>query len=85
MGASEIRAYLSHLAVNQNVAASTQNVALSALLFLYRHVLEIELSYIGEIERAKKPQRQPVVFTRSEVKAILAQLDGIHHLLVSLL
>jgi len=85
MGASEIRAYLSHLAVNQNVAASTQNVALSALLFLYRHVLEIELPYIGEIERAKKPQRLPVVFTRSEVKAILAHLDGIHHLLVSLL
>jgi len=85
MDASKIRAYLSHLAVNQNVAASTQNVALSALLFLYRHVLEIELPYIGEIERAKKPQRLPVVFTRSEVKAILAHLDGIHHLLVSLL
>ncbi len=85
MGASEIRAYLNHLAVNKNVAASTQNVALSALLFLYRHVLEKELPYIGEIERAKKPQRLPVVFTRSEVTAIWAHLDGIHHLIVSLL
>lgn len=85
MGASEIRAYLTHLAVNQNVAASTQNVALSALLFLYRQVLEIELPYIGDIERAKKPQRLPVVFTKSEVKAILAHLDGSHHLVSSLL
>jgi integron integrase len=85
MGAAEIRAYLTHLAVNQNVAASTQNVALSALLFLYRHVLHIELPFIGDIERAQKPERLPVVFTRSEVKAILAGLDGLFYLVVSLL
>lgn len=85
MGAEEIRAYLTHLAVQQNVAASTQNVAFSALLFLYRHVLQIELPYIDSIERAKTPERVPVVFTRSEVKAILSQLDGIHHLVASLL
>lgn len=85
MGAEEIRAYLTHLAVQQNVAASTQNVALSALLFLYRHVLQIELPYIDGIERAKTPERVPVVFTRSEVKAILSQLDGMHHLVASLL
>jgi hypothetical protein len=62
------------LAVKGRVAASTQNVALSALLFLYRQVLEIELPYIDQIERAKLPQRAPVVFTRLEVKAILANL-----------
>lgn len=85
MGATEIRAYLSHLAIQRNVAASTQTVALSALLFLYRKVLNIELPYIDDIERAKRPQRLPVVFTRSEVKRILANLDGLQHLIVSLL
>lgn len=62
MGAPEIRAYLSHLVIQRNVAASTQTVALSALLFLYRQVLDIELPYIEDIERAKRPQRLPVVF-----------------------
>ncbi len=81
MGVDEIRAYLSHLAIAKKVAASTQNVALSALLFLYRQVLQIELPYIDRIERAQRSQRIPVVFTRSEVQAILANLDAIHHLL----
>ena len=85
MGSSEIRTYLSHLATNRNVAGSTQTVALSALLFLYRQVLGIELAYMDGIERAKRPQRLPVVFTRSEVKQILANLDGIQHLIASLL
>jgi len=85
MGADEIRTYLSHLAIERTVAASTQTVALSALLFLYRHVLQIDLPYIDEIERAKRPERLPVVFTRSEVKQILLHLDGVNHLIVSLL
>ena len=85
MGACEIRAYLSHLVMNRNVAASTQTVALSALLFLYRQVLGIELPFIDDIERAKRPQRLPVVLTRSEVKRMLANLDGIQPLIVSLL
>jgi site-specific recombinase XerD len=68
MGADEIRAYLSHLAIARNVAPLTQTVALSALLFLYRQVLQIDLPYIDDIERAKKPERLPVVFSRSEVK-----------------
>lgn len=76
---------LSHLALERNVAASTQTVALSALLFLYRQVLQIELPYIDEIERAKRPERLPVVFTRTEVKQILAHLDGVQHLSASLL
>jgi integron integrase len=85
MGVDEIRAYLSHLATDRNVAASTQTVALSALLFLYRQVLQVELPYIDEIERAKRPERVPVVLTRSEVKQILTHLDGVEHLVVSLL
>ena len=82
MGVAEIRAYLSHLATQRNVAASTQTVALSALLFLYRHVLNIDLPYI---ERAKRSKRLPVVFTQAEVRQILDNLDGIHQLIVSLL
>jgi integron integrase len=85
MGVAEIRAYLSHLAVNKQVAASTQTVALSALLFLYRQVLQVELPYIDGIERAKRAKHLPVVFTRHEVRQILAHLDGVHHLLASLL
>jgi integron integrase len=85
MGTTEIRAYLSHLAVNKNVAASTQNVAICALLFLCRQVLHIDLPYLDGIERAQRPQRLPTVFTRSEAKAILAQLTGNHHLMASLL
>lgn len=85
MGADEIRAYLSHLAIEGHVAASTQNVALSALLFLYRHVLHLEVPFIDHIEYAQRPQRVPVVFTRTEVQAILSRLTGIHLLIASLL
>ena len=85
LGADEIRAYLSHLAIRKNVAASTQNVALSSLLFLYKQVLSIDLPYIDNIERARVPSRLPVVFTEEEVVKILAQMDGVHHLMASLL
>jgi site-specific recombinase XerD len=68
MGTDEIRQYLSHMATNGNVAASTQNVALAALLFLYREVLAIELPLIEGVERAKRPQRIPVVLTIEEVE-----------------
>lgn len=84
MGESEIRAYLAHLAVDQQVAASTQNVALCALLFLYREVLRMELPYVSDIERARRPARIPVVFTRDEVQAILANLHGEYHVMASL-
>jgi site-specific recombinase XerD len=76
MGVDEIRQYLSGLAIDKHVAASTQNLALSALLFLYRDVLKLELPFIDNIERAKRPKRVPVVFTRKEVSAVLAQLEG---------
>lgn len=85
MGVDEIRQYLSHLATDENVAASTQNVALSALLFLYREVLLIDLPFIEGVERAKRPQRVPVVLTTEEVKRVLAGLSGTHHLMASLL
>ena len=84
MREEEIRAYLSHLAIDRNVSASTQNVALAALLFLYRDVLKIDLNRIEDIERARLPTRLPVVFTRDEVKAILKQLSSVDHIVASL-
>ena len=85
LGADEIRAYLSHLATEGNVAASTQNVALSALLFLYRQVLKGALPDIENIERARRSRRVPVVFTRNEVESVLSNVSSIHHLILSLL
>jgi site-specific recombinase XerD len=85
MGAAEIRAYLSHLAVEQHVAASTQNVAFSALLFLYRDVLHIDLPAIDQVERAQRPARLPEVFTREEVRAVLGQMEATPRLMASLL
>ena len=85
MAEPEISKFLSHLAEDKNVAASTQNQALSAILFLYRDVLGITLRQIENVERAKKPARLPVVFTREEVKAVLAHLEGTKWLVTSLL
>jgi integron integrase len=85
MGAEEIRAFLTHLAINGRVAASTQNVALNALLFLYRHVLKQEFPSLDNLERAKRPRRVPTVFTREEVAAVLTQLTGMNHLMACLL
>jgi site-specific recombinase XerD len=85
MGAPELTAFLSHLAIKGNVAAATQNLALNAVLFLYREVLKIELPWLTDVQRAKKPQRLPVVFTRDEVKHLLAQLDGTRWLIVALI
>jgi integron integrase len=85
MGVDEIRAYLSHLAIQKNVAGSTQNVALSALLFLYRQVLKSDLPDIDNIERARRPKRLPVVLTRREVQEVLAIVDGVEGLFLQLL
>src|SRR5205085_315468 len=81
----EIKHFLSHLAVEGSVSASTQNVALCALLFLYRDVLQIELPYIEGITRAKRPARVPVVFTRNEVNRLLSLLSGPYGLIAGLL
>ncbi|MGZ5435453.1 MAG: integron integrase [Pyrinomonadaceae bacterium] len=85
MHETEIREFISHLAASEGVSASTQTVALSALLFLYRDVLKQELPYISNIERARKPKRLPVVFTRDETKRILANLEGTQWLIAALL
>lgn len=85
LGKGEIEAFLTRLATEGRVAASTQNQALAALLFLYREVLGIELPWMEEIRRAKRPQRLPVVLTRAEVQALLGELDGTCWLLASLL
>ena len=85
MGAEEVRQYLSHMAGRMNVSASTQNQALSALLFLYREVLGISLPRVEGIERAKRPARVPTVLTREEVGRLLSHLKGTHRLMASLL
>lgn len=76
MGAAEVGRFLSHLALERHVASSTQNQALNALVFLYRQVLHLELGQIGEIQRAKRPQRLPVVLTREEVQKVLNGMSG---------
>jgi len=85
MGAPEIRAFLTHLAVHGKGAASTQHGALNALLFLSRHVLQQPFPALGEIERATRPHRVPRVFTPGEVKAVLAPLSGMNSLMASVL
>ncbi len=85
MGAPELTRYLSSLAVEGNVAASTQNQALSALLFLYREVLEQEVPWLDDVVRARRPVRLPVVLTRDEVRAVLRQLRGTPRLMAILL
>lgn len=85
MGAREIQAFLTWLAVERNVAASTQNQALCALLFLYREVLQIDLPRIEEAVRARRSKRVPTVLTRGEVRDVMAQLDGVHALVAGLL
>jgi integron integrase len=85
MGAAEINAFLTHLAVKEQVGASTQNQALCALLFLYRQVLNREVGNLGNVIRAKKKKRLPVVMTRTEVKGVLAQLTGVKYLIASLM
>jgi integron integrase len=85
MGAREIEAFLTHLAVKGKVAAATQNLAKSALLVLYREVLEIQLPWLYNITQAKAPNRLPVVLTEAEVQAVLLNLRGTHALIASLL
>ncbi len=74
--ATEVTAFLNHLARDRAVAAATQNQALSALLFLYREVLDAPLGWLDALDRAKRPARVPTVLTRAEVQAIVGQLDG---------
>lgn len=85
MGSAEVNAFLTDLAVKRHVAPSTQNQALSALLFLYRYVLRIELDASIEAVRAQKPKHLPTVLTRDEVRRVLDHLAGTHQLMARLL
>jgi len=85
MAQPEINAFVTHLAVDAHVSASTQTQALSALLFLYRHVIGREVGELTDLVRARKSRRLPVVLTRDKVKAVLSQLDGDTWLMVSLM
>ncbi|MDD5274945.1 MAG: integron integrase [Methylovulum sp.] len=85
LGAAEVEAFLTHLAVDGHVSASTQNQALSALLFLYKEVLVMDLPWLENVVRAKRPVRLPVVLTRAEVKAVLVRMKGIYALMANLL
>lgn len=85
MGGPEVEAFLSHLATHGNVSSSTQNQALSALLFLYREVLGISLPWMDDVVRAKKPQRLPVVLSKQEVGKILDHMQSTHGLIARLL
>jgi len=85
MGAAEVEAFLTHLAVEAKVAASTQNQALQALLFLYRQVLDVDLPWLENVTRASRPRRLPVVLSTAEVRSVLAQLDGTCWLMANLL
>lgn len=76
MGAPEVERFLSHLAMDLNVSASTQNQALAALLFLYKHVLAIDLPWLNDVVRAKRPERLPVVLSREETQRLLACFEG---------
>jgi integron integrase len=85
MGADEITRFLSYLAEEQGISASTQNVAFSALLFLYREVLGRDFPQLAGVVRARRVKNVPVVLTRREVERVLSELRGVHHLMASLL
>jgi integron integrase len=85
MGEPEVNEFLTHLAVGEKVSASTQNQALAALLFLYRHVLGVEVGDLGTVVRARKSHHVPIVMTRAETRAVLAQMSGETKLMASLL
>lgn len=85
MAEAEVNEFLSHLAVTENVSSSTQNQALSALVFLYKQVLNQPLGLLADVVWAKKPRRLPVVLTRDEVRDVLSRLDGDAWLMVSLI
>jgi len=85
LGVDDVREFLTHLAVDRCVSASTQSQALSAILFLYREVLRMDIGWVPDVERAKKPTRLPVVLSREEVKAVLRRMRGTPLLMASLL
>jgi integrase len=85
MGASEVTRFLTHLATHDNVAANTQNQALCALVFLYRHVLKKDIGEFSDVVRAKRPQREPTVMSLDEVERVIGCMSGTHKLMALLM
>ena len=85
MGAAEIKAFLTHLAVDESVASSTQNQALNSIMFLYKAVLNQQVDDFSNFIRAKRPQKLPVVLNKVEVDKLFLNLDGVYHLIAKLL
>ena len=85
MGKEEIEAFLTYLAVNRKVAASTQNQALSAILFLYQKVLDHKLDWLDNVIRAKRPKHLPVVMSRLEARQVIDRIHGVNGLIARLL
>ena len=85
MGKPEIEPFLTHLAVKRKVSAGTQNQAMNAILLLYRQVLHVDLPWLDDVVRAKKPTRLPVVLTASEVNSVLSTMEGVRGLVAQLL
>ena len=85
MGTQEVEQFLTYLAVNGRVASSTQNQALSAILFMYKEVLKIELPWLSDVTRAKRPEKIPLVFSKNETRKLLANLDGTYWIMAHLL
>ena len=85
MGKVEVEHFVTPLAVERSVAASTQNQAFSAIVFLYKEVLGRELEWLVHVEPAKRPARVLVVFTKTEVRTVLSQMDGRHALMAAIL
>lgn len=85
LSAPDVKAFLEHMVMQRNVAASTQNQALNALLFFYKHVLGRELGELGDFVRSKRPKRLPSVLSTHEVSALLGELEGVHYLMAALL
>jgi integrase len=85
LGGPEVEAFLSHLATVRDVAAATQAQALAALLFLYKRVLGLDLPWLGNVTRAKRPKRLPVVLTREEARRVIERLRGPYRVIASLL
>lgn len=85
MAEEEVTEFLTHLARDRNVASSTQNQALSALLFLYKDVLKQEIGWLENVERARRPAKMPVVLSRAEIKRVFAHMHGVPKLMAGLL
>ena len=85
LAGAEVESFLTSLATDRHVAAATQAQALAAVLFLYKHVLNVDLPWLGNVIRARRPKRLPLVLTRSEVRRVLDNMDGQHRVIASLL